>query len=269
MVYYQAERTRPDKGKSDGLFVYTKLSVGLEAEYPWNTHSVCVGDGTFSPQHYYLQLHIDLLRRPSSWTPLICVEIFRLAARYRLAFGLPFVKMPAVFLDAKIIWTRNSRSKATVCLCLRQKQVPLIWLLGTWFRFLIKHITRDSPSTDISYAWDKIGFFTNWLPADQHVILCFDLPGALQSRLQSALSSSPDKFSFNNPYSLHATIVEEVVSLFDISVWSFRDAVRMIEKVPCYMIRFIIQRLTLAPRIEYPQNCPNLIILTYMNWQGT
>lgn len=104
-------------------------------------------------------------------------------------------------------------------------------MLGTWFRFLIKQVIRESLSTDACYVWDKIGFFTTWLPADHHVILCFDLPFALQSRLQSSIISNQDNISLNDPYSLHTIIVEEVLSLFDISVWSLRDSVRMVEKV--------------------------------------
>ena len=184
----------------------------------------------FPLQHYSLQLTIGLLHRKLSWTPLICVEISLLAAKYRPTFGRIFAKRPADSLGAKISWTGGCRSKATVCLCLRQKQVFLIELLGTWFRFLIKQIRRDSPNTDAFYVWDKIGFFTYWLP-DHHVVLCFDLPSALQSRLQSTLSSNQDKFRVNDPYSIHTFIVEEVSSLFDISVWSLRDLVRMVEKV--------------------------------------
>ena len=201
---------------------------------------VCVGDGSFTPRHYCLQLIVGLLRRPFSWSPLICVEIFLATARYRLAFGRLSVKMPAGFSDAETLWITNSRSKAIVCLCLCQKQVFLIELLGTWFRFLIKQIKRDSPSADASYVWDKAAFFTTWLPTDHHVILCFDLPCAPQSRLQSALSSNPDTFCLNDPYSLHAIIVEEVLSLFDISVWSLRDSVRMVEKVVYCNMRTMI-----------------------------
>ena len=171
---------------------------------------------------------------------MICGEIFLLAAKYRPIFGRIFAKRPADSLGAKISWTENCRSKATVCWCLRHKQVFLIKLLGTWFRFLIKQIRRDSPNTDAFYVWDKIGFFTYWLP-DHHVVLCFDLPSALQSRLQSALSSNPDKFRLNDPYSIHTFIVKEVSSLFDISVWSLRDLVRMVEKVTSLSI----------PRINY------------------
>lgn len=139
--------------------------------------------------------------------------------------------MPTGFSGAKMVWTGASRSKATVRLCLLQKQLFLIKRLGTWFRFLIKQTIRDSSGTDASYVWDNMGFFTNWLSADHQVILCFDLPLALQSTLQSALSSNQDNLSLNDPYSLHTTIVEEVLSLFDISVWSLRDSVRMVEKV--------------------------------------
>lgn len=114
---------------------------------------------------------------------------------------------------------------------------------STWFRFLIKQTKRENPSTDPSYVWDKIGFFTNWLSADQQVILCFDLPSTLQSRLQSTLPSNSENFSLNDPYSLHATIVEEVSATFNNSVWSLRDLVRMVEK----------NRLpTLSPKPDYP-----------------
>lgn len=166
-----------------------------------------------------------------SWTPLTCVEISLAATKSRPAFGLLFAKRPAGSLGAKMGWTADSRSKATVRSVLRQKEVFLIELSGTWFRFLIKQTKRENASTDVSYVWDKLGFFTNWFPAEQHVILCFDLPSALQSRLQSTLSSTQEEFSLNDPYSLHATIVEEVLATFDTSVWSLRNLVRRVEKV--------------------------------------
>ena len=162
---------------------------------------------------------------------MTCVEISLAATKFRPVFGLIFAKRPAGFLGAKMSWIRDSRLQATVGLCLRQKEVFLIEPSGTWFRFLVKHTEREKASTDASYVWDKLGFFTNWFPADQHVILCFDLPSALQSRLQSTLSSNQEKFSLNDPYSLHATIVKEVLAIFDTSVWSLRNLVRMVEKV--------------------------------------
>lgn len=178
-----------------------------------------------------------LLRRTFSWTPLTCVEISLAATKYRPVFGRISAKKPAGFLGAKMGGTGDSRSNATVRLCpRRQRDVFLIELSGTWFRFLIKQTKRENPSTDPSYVWDKIGFFTNWLSADQQVILCFDLPSTLQSRLQSTLPSNSENFSLNDPYSLHATIVEEVSATFNNSVWSLRDLVRMVEKVISFCI---------------------------------
>lgn len=88
---------------------------------------------------------------------------------------------------------------------------------------------RDCPNTNAFYVWDNMGFFTNWLSADHQVTLCFDLPLALQARSQSALFLDQG-LNLNDPYSSHTIIVGEVLSLFDLSVWSLRDSVRMLEK---------------------------------------
>ena len=54
---------------------------------------------------------------------------------------------------------------------------------------------------------------------------------ASQVQLRQALSSCEQPFGFKDPYASHARILDQILILFDESVWALRDWVRKVEKV--------------------------------------
>lgn len=100
----------------------------------------------------------------------------------------------------------------------------------TWFRFLVKQL-RDSKSLrHHEYEWYEMGFFTTWMSTGSQLVFCFNLPRILHARLQM-IFLSPSSPKLPDIYSLHAVIVDEIIKLFDKSVWSLRDVIRKIEMV--------------------------------------
>jgi len=80
------------------------------------------------------------------------------------------------------------------------------------------------------YMWFEMGFFTRWERPDRCRVLCIDTPEKLQSRLETVLrEQSPLKFS--DPFAMHVPLIDQIILLYDVSVWRVRDPVRKIEKV--------------------------------------
>ena len=81
-----------------------------------------------------------------------------------------------------------------------------------------------------SYSWAEMSFYTKWTP--QFTLnLCFDVPMTTQIRLRQALDSCERPFSIHNPYASHVRMLDQILMLYDESVWALRDGVRQIEKV--------------------------------------
>ncbi|KAI9856198.1 MAG: hypothetical protein M1813_009215 [Trichoglossum hirsutum] len=107
---------------------------------------------------------------------------------------------------------------------------------STWFHFLVKRPTRSGSAGGISYEWNSMGFITKWSPPNRNVVICFDAPRALQTRLEEVLSSDREKREVHDPYALHSVIVDEVLAIYDSSVWSLRDLVRSVEQNRASMV---------------------------------
>ena len=63
------------------------------------------------------------------------------------------------------------------------------------------------------------------------VVLCFDVPMTSQMRIHQALVSHQRRLDLRDIYTGHVIVLDEVLVLFDESVWALRDEVRRIEKV--------------------------------------
>lgn len=72
-------------------------------------------------------------------------------------------------------------------------------------------------------------FHTKWSPRLATAI-CFDLPVSVQDQIQLALSRQ-EQTTLLDIYSMQVIILDEIIQLFDESVWAIRDAVRNVEKV--------------------------------------
>lgn len=63
------------------------------------------------------------------------------------------------------------------------------------------------------------------------MMLCIGVPDLFKNLLKSALSSMETAQPPTEPYSLHIPLMEAIVAMQDLSLWSMRDIVRGIEKV--------------------------------------
>ena len=105
------------------------------------------------------------------------------------------------------------------------------------FRFLIKEPSHQQNTTvdrqegnKASYKWHKAAFFTAWQCKNTSIILCFDLPRFLQESILQSVIGSGTKLRAEDPFAIHAIIVEQIAVLFDRAVWAWRDLVRGLEK---------------------------------------
>jgi hypothetical protein len=71
-----------------------------------------------------------------------------------------------------------------------------------------------------------MAFYTIWTPSKHLVVLCFGLPAPMKYSL-----SNLGRLDLGDPLSFHAILTEKVTSLYDASLWSWRNIVRDIEKV--------------------------------------
>lgn len=81
------------------------------------------------------------------------------------------------------------------------------------------------------YKWYEMGVFTRWCRSGPCIVLCIDTPENLRLQLNEVLqkpSPPPDK---NDPFAMHSPLIDQMVELYDKSVWASRDPIRKIEKV--------------------------------------
>lgn len=79
----------------------------------------------------------------------------------------------------------------------------------------------------LSYEWHKINVFTQWFSDPQQMVaVVFDAPGSLVERMPHPLLDNPAQ----DPFWIHTRILEEVIRLQDIAVWSVRGHVRAAEE---------------------------------------
>ena len=72
-------------------------------------------------------------------------------------------------------------------------------------------------------------FHTKWTPQSS-ITFCFDLPVSAQDQIQLALSGQ-EQTNLLDIYSMQVIVLDEIIQLFDKSVWAIRDAVRNVETV--------------------------------------
>lgn len=96
----------------------------------------------------------------------------------------------------------------------------------TWFRVLVKMVARDATT---SYSWHEMTFCSRWV-SGHCMILCIGASSLFRGLLQGALSQLGTIVQPSEPYSLHIPLVEAIVAMQDLSVWSVRDIVRSVEK---------------------------------------
>ena len=181
-------------------------------------------------------------RRFTDWTSFVPSRIFLdreelrsgLSASYAVprVFWTPACQESNGFFGSEDITGANGsiegHGKVSNTVMDREQHVVCILIcLVTWFRYIIKKV--DPKQT--TYSWSEMSFFTRWTRASS-VTLCFDVPKTSQMRTHQALVSRQQRLDFRDIYAGHVIVLDEVLALFDESVWALRDEVRRIEKVP-------------------------------------
>jgi hypothetical protein len=100
------------------------------------------------------------------------------------------------------------------------------YITDSWFRILVKMAARDTSS---SYSWHEMTFCSRWV-SGHCTILCIGASSLFRGLLQDALAQLGTMVQPLEPYSLHMPLLEAVVAMHDLSVWSVRDIVRSVEK---------------------------------------
>lgn len=76
-----------------------------------------------------------------------------------------------------------------------------------------------------------MNFFSLWEPG-RCTILCVDTPGNFREQLEQHVKSEKGQIDLNDPFALHIPLMDQIITLYDQSVWSIRDLIRRVEKVP-------------------------------------
>jgi hypothetical protein len=92
-------------------------------------------------------------------------------------------------------------------------------------------VTSDSVNS-APYYWYEMSFFTRWDYSGHCRVLCIGAPEELQSGLITVLRKQSSPFDFSDPFVLHVPLIDQIIVLYDHSVWSVRNPIRAIEKVP-------------------------------------
>ncbi|KAG9959808.1 hypothetical protein KCU61_g7126, partial [Aureobasidium melanogenum] len=106
-------------------------------------------------------------------------------------------------------------------------------IVSTYFRLIAKTLLsakaqdRDfapTISNAASYRWDEMSFLSA-----KSLLLCFDVPANSITNLYQTLPKDTDQIT--GPFALHIPVLEELVKLYDRSVWAMARKVRGIEKL--------------------------------------
>ncbi|KAL2132605.1 hypothetical protein VTI74DRAFT_3595 [Chaetomium olivicolor] len=110
----------------------------------------------------------------------------------------------------------------------------------TWFRCIVKMVRKvaGDPHEDgleyvtgeKDYKWFEMSFFTLWGFSNKSQILCVDTPPDFPCEVKRLLEKQPLPLDFRDPLVMHTSLVDQMVVLYDISVWRVRDPVRQLEK---------------------------------------
>ena len=73
-------------------------------------------------------------------------------------------------------------------------------------------------------------FFSRWEPG-HCVMLCVDTPDDFEEELKHAVECEQEPLDFNDAFALHVPLMDQIINLYDHSVWSIRDLIRRVEKV--------------------------------------
>ncbi|KAF2191309.1 hypothetical protein K469DRAFT_720289 [Zopfia rhizophila CBS 207.26] len=99
---------------------------------------------------------------------------------------------------------------------------------NTWLRCLVK-ISHHTPQGGTGYTWYEMTFFTHWEP-NRCMAVCVDIPDNFLTDLEHALSTESAVLDLSDPFTLHIPLMDQIIMLYDQSVWRIRDLIRRVEK---------------------------------------
>jgi hypothetical protein len=95
----------------------------------------------------------------------------------------------------------------------------------------VKHVEQNVSLNLHRYEWYEMGFFALSLAPGRTTFICFNTPDRFRLRLLDALNSTSHSLDEPDIYQLHAYVIEQILNLYNESVWAIRHVVRDVEKV--------------------------------------
>ena len=100
----------------------------------------------------------------------------------------------------------------------------------TWFRMIVKTIQATPKNVDFTrYRWYEMSFISTF-SKERNMLLCFDAPRSLAWNMLNMLSEEDDKAIVTGPYGLHQLLLEQLMVVYDESVWDIARIMRNNEK---------------------------------------
>jgi hypothetical protein len=100
----------------------------------------------------------------------------------------------------------------------------------TWFRMIVKSIqatTKDVKFTQ--YKWYEMSFISTF-SKERNMLLCLDTPRSLEWNMLNVLSEEENRDIAIGPYGLHQLLLEQLMVMYDESVWDIARIMRNNEK---------------------------------------
>jgi hypothetical protein len=83
-----------------------------------------------------------------------------------------------------------------------------------------------------------MSFFGRWEPGHS-MVLCIDTPENFRFQLEQSIAKGEDMIDLSNPFALYVPLVDQIVDLYDRSVWRIRDLIRTVEKVRSFACKLL------------------------------
>ena len=100
----------------------------------------------------------------------------------------------------------------------------------TWFRMIVKSIKPTPKNIDFTqYQWYEMSFVSAF-SEDRNLLLCLDTPRSLVYTLLDIVSEEENKDIITGPYGFHQVLLEQLMVLYDESVWDIAFIMRNNEK---------------------------------------
>lgn len=97
---------------------------------------------------------------------------------------------------------------------------------------MVEQVEKDLGQRRVhAYMWYEMSFFPAWTYPNTMSIFCFDLPLATQTKLRTTLASQQGSVDILGLNHWHSLLIDEIIDLYDESIWSLNGLVRGIEIV--------------------------------------